>query len=175
MAGKAWLVTHPETDLDKQGKVHGKLDPPLSHSGKQHAERIGRALKGKGIKQIHASPRKRAQETAHAISRHTGAPISTHDDLVPWNLGNLSGAKTHAVKPVLDYFSNHPDRPIPSGESKSAVLGRYKKFMGGVKDGDAIVGHSQHSLALEHVRKGGDMAKVPMFGGKAGEVRSVNL
>ena len=172
---KAWLITHPETQYDKEGRVHGRHDPPLSHSGRQHAERIGKSLKGKGIKAIHASPKKRAQETAERISKHTGAKVHTHDELVPWDLGGLSGAKTSSVRPLLDYFSNHPEKPIPSGEAKSAVIGRYKKFMRGVKPGDAIVGHSQHSLALEHVRKGGDMAKVPMFGGKAGEVREIEV
>jgi broad specificity phosphatase PhoE len=161
--------------MDKQGKVHGHLDPPLSHSGRLHAERIGKSLKGKGIKAIHSSPRKRAQETARAISKHTGADVYTHDDLVPWDLGRLSGAKTSAVRPLLEYFTNHPGRPIPSGESKTAVLDRYKRFMRTVRPGDAVVGHSQHSLALEHVRKGGDAAKVPMFGGKAGEVREIDL
>lgn len=175
MAGKAYLITHPETEMDKQGKVHGKLDPPLSHSGKQKAESIGRSLRGKGIKQIHASPRKRAQETAHAISKHTGAPVITHDDLVPWDLGSLSGAKTHSVKPLLDYYTNHPDKATQGGESKAAVLGRYKRFMGKVKPGDAIAGHSQHSLALQHVQKGGDASKVPMFGGKAGEVKEIEV
>lgn len=175
MAGKAWLVTHPETKLDKQGKVHGRLDPPLSESGARHADRIGKSLKGKGITQIHASPRLRAQQTAQAIAKHTGAKVTTHDELTPWDLGNLSGARTSAVKPLLDYFSNHPERSIPSGESKSAVLGRYKKFMKGVKAGHAIVGHSQHSLALDHVQKGGNAAKVPMFGGQAGEVREIEV
>lgn len=172
---KAHLITHPETDMDKQGRVHGKLDPPLSYSGRNHAERIGKSLKGKGIKAIHASPRARAQETAQAISKHTGAPIHTHAELIPWDLGNLSGAKTHSVKPLLDYFTNHPDKKIPSGESKSDVLKRYKSFMKGLKGGDAIVGHSQHSLALEHVQKGGDAKKVPMFGGKAGEVKEIEV
>lgn len=172
---KAWLITHPETEMDKAGKVHGRLDPPLSYSGLQHAERIGKSLKGKGIKQIHASPRLRAQQTARAISKHTGASINTHGELVPWDLGRLSGARTKAVRPVLDYFSNHPERSIPSGEAKADVLTRYKKFMRTVKHGDAIVGHSQHSLALEHVRKGGNAAKVPMFGGKAGEVKEIEL
>lgn len=172
---KAWLVTHPETEMDKAGKVHGKLDPPLSWSGQQHAERIGKSLKGKGIKQIHASPRLRAQQTARTISKHTGASVRTHAELTPWDLGRLSGAKTAAVRPLLDYFSNHPERSIPSGEAKANVLARYKKFMRSVKPGDAIVGHSQHSLALEHVRKGGDASKVPMFGGKAGEVREIEV
>ena len=175
MAGKAWLITHPETAIDRQGKIHGRLDPPLTYSGERHADRIGRSLKGKGVKAIHASPRKRAQQTAAAIAKHTGAKVHTHDELIPWDLGALSGVKTAAMKPLLEWFSKNPNVVPPRGERKSAVLERYKKFMRTVKDGDAIVGHSQHSLALEHVQKGGDVSKVPMFGGKAGEIRSVQL
>lgn len=171
MTAKAWLVTHPETKMDKDGRVHGRLDPPLSESGARHADRIGKSFKGKGVKAIHASPRLRAQQTAQAIHKHTGAPIQTHGELTPWDLGNLSGAKSASVKPVLDFFSNHPNKPIPSGESKADVLARYKKFMRGVKAGDVIAGHSQHVLALDHVQKGGDPAKVPMFGSKAGQVK----
>lgn len=174
MAGKAWLVTHPETKIDKAGKVHGNLDPPLTESGHRHAERIGKSLKGK-VKQIHASPRIRAQQTARTIAKHTGAPVTTHSALVPWDLGRLSGAKTASMRPVLEYFSSHPDRKIPSGESKADMLARYKKFMRGVKPGDAIVGHSQHSLALKYAQKGGDASKVPMFGGKAGEVKQFEV
>lgn len=172
---KAWLVTHPETKFDHEGRVHGHLDPPLSQQGREKAERIAKGFRNKGVKRIHSSPRQRATETAHAISKQTGAPVEIHSELEPWKLGSLSGAKTHSVKPVLDYFSSHPKRPIPDGEAKQDVLDRYKKFSKTLKPGDVVVGHSQHSLALEHVRKGGDAAKVPMFGGKAGEVREVNL
>jgi hypothetical protein len=79
------------------------------------------------------------------------------------------------MQPLLDYYTSHPEKSIPGGESKNAVLARYKKFMPKVKAGDAIVGHSQHSLALEHVRKGGDASKVPMFGGKAGEITEIEV
>lgn len=175
MAGKAWLVTHPETATDKQGRVHGNLDTPLTEAGHRQADRIGESLKGKGIKRIHASPKIRAQQTARAINKHTGAPITTHGELSPWDLGNLSGSKTSAMRPVLDYFSNHPERPVPSGEAKNDMLTRYKKFMHTVKPGDAVVGHSQHSLALNYARKGGDAAKVPMFSGKAGEVKQFEV
>lgn len=172
---KAWLITHPETDLDKQGKVHGRLDPPLSAVGQSRAKRIAAGFRSRGIKAIHASPRQRAQQMARAIAEATGAKIQTHAELVPWDLGRMSGAKVSAIRPLLDFFSNRPDRPIPGGESKAAVLARYKKFMRTVKSGDVIVGHSQHSLALEHVRKGGNAAKVPMFGGKAGEVTEIEV
>lgn len=175
MAGKAWLITHPETELDKQGKVHGRLDPPLSHGGRIKASQIAKGFKNKGVKAIHSSPKQRAQETAAMLSKETGAKVQVHDELIPWDLAGMSGAKTNSMKPLLDFFSNHPEREIPGGESKNAVLARYQKFMKGVKDGDVIVGHSQHSLALDHVRKGGNAAKVPMFGGKAGEVKEIAL
>lgn len=175
MAKKAWLITHPETKFDHEGRIHGHLDPPLSHTGRAKAKLIGRGLKGKGITKIHSSPRQRAFDTANEISKHTGAPVEVHHELAPWNLGRMSGAKVASIKPVLDFFSSRPDRQIPGGESKNDVLNRYKSFAKNLKPGEAVVGHSQHSLAWDHVKKGGDAGKVPMIGGKAGEVREVDL
>lgn len=175
MAKTAWLITHPETKLDEEGRVHGHLDPPLSNKGSHRAKLIAHSFKGKKISRIHSSPRQRALETAKHISNATGAPIEVHQELEPWKLGSLSGAKTKAVEPLLNYYSQHPDKATSGGESKSAVLARYSKFMRKVKPGEAIVGHSQHSLAYDHVTKGGDAKKVPMFGGKSGEVKQVSL
>lgn len=174
---KAWLVTHPETELDKQGKVHGNLDPPLAHSGKLKAEQIAKKFQKMKVTQIHSSPRKRAYELAKLIAGQTGASVSVHPELVPWDLDSMSGAKPSAIAGLLDYFSSHPERPIPSGEAKNAVLSRYTKFMKRIKPGDVIVGHSQHSLALDYSRKGGNAAKVPMFGGPhgAGEIREIEV
>jgi broad specificity phosphatase PhoE len=175
MANKAWLITHPETKFDREGRIHGHLDPPLSGAGREHAKRIAKGLKNKGITKIHSSPRQRATETAHEISKTTGAPVEVHSELEPWKLGSMSGAKVNSIRPVLDFFSKRPDRPVPGGEAKNDVLKRYGKFMKTVKPGEAVVGHSQHSLAHDYVTKGGDASKVPMTGGRAGEVREINL
>ncbi len=172
---KAWLITHPETKLDREGRIHGHLDPPLNDKGRFRAKQIAKGLKSKNISKIHSSPRQRATETANLISKETGAPVEVHAELEPWKLGSMSGAKTASIKPLLDFFSNRPNRAIPGGESKAAVLARYTKFMKGLKPGEAVVGHSQHSLAYDYAKKGGDAAKVPMVGGKAGEIREVNL
>jgi broad specificity phosphatase PhoE len=172
---KAWLITHPETKLDKEGRIHGHLDTPLSDSGKLKAKSIARSFNGKKVSKIHSSPRQRALVTANEIGKVTGAPVEVHAELEPWRLGSLSGAKISAIRPVLDFFSGRPDRPIPGGESKNDVLKRYAKFMKTLGPGEAVVGHSQHSLALNHVQKGGDAAKVPMVGGKAGEVKEISL
>lgn len=175
MAGKLWLVTHPETQMDHQGRVHGRLDPPLSYSGQLKARQIAKGFSRRKVSQIHSSPRIRAKQTADMISKQTGAPVTEHPELLPWDLASLSGAKTSSIQNLLDFFSSRPDRAVPGGESKADVIARYKRFMAKVKPGSVIVGHSQHSLALEHVRKGGDLSKVPMFGGKAGEVKEIEV
>lgn len=101
--------------------------------------------------------------------------MEVSQDLTPWDLGRMSGAKVSAIRGLLDFFSARPDRAVPSGESKNDVLKRYARAMKKVKPGEVIVGHSQHSLAHDFVSKGGDAAKVPMVGGKAGEVREINV
>ncbi len=172
---KAWIVSHPETSYDKAGRVHGNQDPSLSDSGRQKAEKIGKQFKSKGIAKIHSSPRKRAHETAQIISKHTGAPVEVHKELEPWDLGSMSGAKATAIQPLLEFFSKRPNRKVPSGESKNAMLNRYKSFSKKLKPKEALVGHSQHIMAWDHVRKGGDASKVPMIGGKSGQIREVTV
>lgn len=161
--------------MDHEGRIHGHLDPPLSHTGKIRAKAIGKSFRNKGVKRIHSSPRQRALETAQEISKHTGAPITVHPELEPWDVGRMSGAKVSSVRPVLDYFSKRPHQAIPGGESKNDVLDRYAKFSKKMKPGDVLSGHSQHSLAHDFVRKGGDRSKVPMLGGKAGEVKEISV
>lgn len=161
--------------MDHEGRIHGHLDPPLSYTGKIRARQIARSFKGKNVKRIHSSPRLRAQELAQMIGKETGAKVTVSDGLAPWDLASMSGAKTASIKPLLDFFGNRPDRVVPGGESKNDVLKRYAQFAKGIQPGDVVVGHSQHSLAWDFAKKGGDAKKVPMIGGHAGEVREVNV
>jgi hypothetical protein len=112
---------------------------------------------------------------ATMLGKETGATVTTHAELEPWDLANISGAKSESIKPLLEFFSKRPNRAIPGGESKASVLARYKKFSKTIKPGDAVVGHSQHSLAWDYVHKGGDASKVQMIGGKAGEVKEIKV
>jgi broad specificity phosphatase PhoE len=178
MARKVYIVAHGETKIDREGRIHGHLDPPLTLAGQLTARKQAKQLKGKGIEKIYSSPRKRATETAQALAKETGAPIEVRDELIPWRLGSMSGAKTNSIKPLIDFFSSRPNRPIPGGEAKSEVLGRYRKFVSELRKGKgnvAIAGHSQHTLGFDYASRGGDAGKVPMIGGQAGEVKEVSL
>jgi broad specificity phosphatase PhoE len=180
MAGrKVHVIAHGATPLDKQGRLHGqKVDASLSDEGRQAAHAAGLKLKRAGIETIYTSPLKRAKETAAILAEHTGARIEDRDELLPWDIGNLSGAKASSIGPMLEWFSARPDKPVPGGEQKNAVLSRYRAFVNWLRKGKgtvAISGHSQHTLGLDYAMRGGDAKKVKMIGGTPGEVKTISL
>lgn len=175
MAGVAWIVTHPETAMDREGRLHGNLDGPLDAEGKTQVTAIAKTFAGKPVKRIFSSPKQRAVETARSISKVTGAPVHITPQLKPWDAGNLSGQKVAKVKGLLDHFSSHPEAKPRDGEPKQAFLDRFKSFASKLRPGDVVSGHSQHALAWNYAKNGGDAAKVPMVSGKSGEVKAVSV
>jgi len=65
---KAYVVLSGQTDLDAQGRLTGKNDPPLNDTGKAQAEELAQGLQSKGIDMILASPHIRTMETAEIIA-----------------------------------------------------------------------------------------------------------
>jgi len=59
-----WLVRH--ADVYDQGELVS--DPPLSPLGHRQAERLAQRLKSVGIRAVYASPLRRAQQTAAALT-----------------------------------------------------------------------------------------------------------
>src|SRR6266851_2129042 len=174
MARKGYIVAHGETKIDREGRMHGNLDPPLTMKGELTGRKIGRQLKSKGIEKIFTSPRRRAAQTAKLMAKEMNVPVEVREELIPWNLASMSGAKTNSIRPLIEFFSARPNRAIPGGEAKADVLARYRKFMSELKQGKgkfAISGHSQHTLGFDYATKGGDLSKVKMIGGTAGEVK----
>jgi broad specificity phosphatase PhoE len=179
LARRVYIMAHGPTPLDKEGRLHGqRVDASLSLAGRLAAKKAGKQLTGKKISKIYSSPLKRAKETADILSKAIGAPIEVRSELLPWDIGRMSGAKAASVKPVLDFFSKRPNRAIPGGEAKADVLKRYKGFVDTLRKGKdpvAISGHSQHTLGLEYATKGGNAADVQMIGGNPGEVKAIVL
>src|SRR5690349_16760096 len=59
-----WLVRH--ADVYDQGEL--EPDPPLSPLGHRQAERLAQRLKSVGMRAVYASPLRRAQQTAAALT-----------------------------------------------------------------------------------------------------------
>lgn len=61
------LVRHGQSTANARGVWQGRLDFPLSDTGREQAEKTGRNLAAEGITAVYASPLSRARETAEII------------------------------------------------------------------------------------------------------------
>ncbi len=74
------LVRHGETDWNRERRIQGKTDTPLSALGRLQAQAIGRRLAAtERFAAIHASDLARAWDTAQAIAHAAASHLATHD------------------------------------------------------------------------------------------------
>jgi broad specificity phosphatase PhoE len=142
---KVSLVRHGATSMNHNDvsvdKIRGWKDVPLSDSGKKEAERLGDEMTDDPPDAIVSSDLKRAYNTAKTISDATGSPIEwVTKNFRPWNAGDLTGTSSKDSVPVMvDYAENHPDDPLPGGESFNSFKSR---FFSGLADAmDRYPGH----------------------------------
>ena len=85
------LIRHGETLWNKEKRVQGTTDIELSSAGIEQARRLAASLKDANIGAIHASPLKRAHQTAEIINRFHGRNIETHHELMEMDMGDFEG------------------------------------------------------------------------------------
>src|SRR5207302_269734 len=67
------LVRHGQSTWNRDHRIQGQLDPPLSEEGRRQAERLGRRWAGRRFVAAYTSDLKRALETAQLIGEATDA------------------------------------------------------------------------------------------------------
>jgi probable phosphoglycerate mutase len=95
----------------------------LTPSGVALAEKVGKSLAGKGVVAVYTSPARRAQQTAAAIAKATGAgdPI-TDEAFRSLDVGNDARAASGTMR-MKNWKSGDDPRP-PGGESLEDGLAR---------------------------------------------------
>jgi probable phosphoglycerate mutase len=109
---RIYLVRHGETELNA-ARILQPPATPLSARGIAQAERVAARLAGVGLVRILASDLRRAEMTAEAIMRRSGAPIARDPELAERNFGALRGRPYAELG--LDPFAL--DYEPPEGES----------------------------------------------------------
>jgi len=143
------LIRHGETLWNKEGRVQGTSDVELSIIGKKQAELLALSLKDLPIESIHASPLKRAYETAEIINEFHQLDIQIHRDLMEMDQGDFEGLSFKELmagkKEFLQKWISDPASvKMPNGESLSELQNRAWRAM------EEIIGKSKNALVVSH-------------------------
>ena len=64
-----YFTRHGLTEYNKERRIQGLLDSPLTIEGKEKAKELGERLRGEGIELIYSSDQKRAMDSANIINK----------------------------------------------------------------------------------------------------------
>lgn len=128
-----FLVRHAESTWNRQKKIQGQKDPPLSTYGKREARLVGKRFRELTFDAVCSSPQKRALETARSIVGKK-SEISIDEDLREICLGSWEGKTLSQIRKKygesFDRWAVRPDRiPIPKGEDFKDFVKRVKRAL----------------------------------------------
>lgn len=107
-----FLIRHGETPGNRD-RVIQFPDTALSDRGLEQAARLGDRMADEAVREIWVSDHTRAHQTAEAVARTTGAPLTIDDELGERNLGALRGQRYAD----LDFDPFMPGYAPPEGET----------------------------------------------------------
>jgi broad specificity phosphatase PhoE len=148
------LLRHGQSTANVSGVWQGQLDFPLSERGRLQAVDTGRALAGKRISGVYASPLSRAFETAEIVACEAGfsGEVVPMPDLAERHGGILEGhtwAEQEARNPALaEKFLSLPEEErwtLVGAETDEEILVRFERAISDIRsrhlstDGPVVV------------------------------------
>jgi broad specificity phosphatase PhoE len=112
------LVRHGETEWSRTGRHTGSTDVPLTDRGRQDAEALGGALRGRRFELVLTSPLQRAVETCRLAG--FGDVAELRDELREWDYGEYEGRKTVDIREERPGWTLWRDG-VPGGETEAQV------------------------------------------------------
>ncbi len=137
-----YIIRHGETQWNKEGRIQGSSDIPLTDLGRELARLTGEGFARDGISfdRIYTSPLDRATETAGIIGERTLSGEITSENfiidphIIEMNFGNYEGQVLREIRGEdknIDNCFTVPSLFIPDekGESFYEVCGRINDFI----------------------------------------------
>ncbi|MDX6765260.1 MAG: histidine phosphatase family protein [Candidatus Methylacidiphilales bacterium] len=158
------LLRHGETVWNREGRMQGHGDSPLSPDGEHQVEALARRMAGSSssFTHLYSSDLGRAMSTAEAIARRTGLEVLPAPELRERAMGLFEGLTREEVRirhpgAYAAWKTQDPTRPSPGGESIEASTARMLAFC--------------QTLAERH--RGGHVVAVSHGGVMAGFLRHI--
>jgi len=116
------IVRHGETKWNKEGRIMGQIDLPLSKNGIEQAKKVSERLKNKKIDLIVTSKLKRAIKTAEIINKYHNLKIEKCRELNERTFGILEGIKRDELALRFPEYYQKKEKDLyrskfPKGES----------------------------------------------------------
>jgi len=131
------LVRHGETAWNRERRMQGHTDTPLSELGRAQAAALGARMRNAVLSAIYSSDLSRAYDTAAAVAAHTGHEIRKDRQLRERTFGIFEGltydemAQRHP-EVHAKFLSRDPDYALPGGESASQFFERSLACLDGI-------------------------------------------
>ena len=115
-------IRHGETDWNREGRIQGHLDLPLSALGRSQAERLAVALDDEPLQALYSSDLVRARETAAGLARRHGLQPVLRPALRERSFGQMEGLcwpeiESRHPEDARRWRSRDPAYAVPGGES----------------------------------------------------------
>jgi broad specificity phosphatase PhoE len=124
-----YFVRHGESEGNRDGRIQGREDAPLTETGIEHARAAGRWFSDKSIDRIYTSPLTRSRQTAEEMASSLGLGESVVlDDLIELDTGILTARAASELKredpELYRLFQARSWEVIPGAEKMEAIHSR---------------------------------------------------
>jgi probable phosphoglycerate mutase len=141
------LVRHGQSTWNREHRIQGQLDPPLSEEGRSQAERLGQRLAGRRLAGFYSSDLTRAFETSQLIGPLVGIDPEPVAGLREIYLGDWEGLTTDELAlrfpEAWARWSEEPNwDAVPGGEGAARFEARSAAAL------DAILQRHSHGDVL---------------------------
>lgn len=150
-----FLVRHGETQNNREGRLQGRVDTPLTELGRTQAEAVANVCahhvqQHGGLVRVVTSPLARAVETAEIIAARVWGEVSLDERLTEIDYGAWEGRIFQEVLRDEDAaWRTDPTFAPPGGESIERVAARVAAFVqSALPEGDD---QSVLTIAVSHV------------------------
>lgn len=142
------LVRHGQSTWNREHRIQGQLDPPLSDEGRRQAERVAQRLAGRKLAGFYSSDLKRAFETSQVIGAVTGHNAEAMLGLREIFLGEWEGLRTDDLaQRYPEAWASWTEEPdwdlVPGGEGaalfETRVAAALDEILQRHQHGDVVV------------------------------------
>lgn len=91
------LVRHPETTWNKERRIQGRKDSPMTQLAWAQLDNIFKQIKQNNIDYLFTSPLDRCKKSAEYLAKQLGCPVKTDERLIQKSWGVVEGMKRQEV------------------------------------------------------------------------------